>query len=344
MSFDPNMIVKSIADGTWKPDIYLTNVSVAQFQKPDDFVAHKLFPIVPVRLPMGKFYKFNKGDLARPNMGVKPAFGSVAPSVFSHDEDSYSVEVYQSLLGVDLISAQPYARAGAPGVIDPKVAKAKVCAEQTKLFMDMMFAEKYFKSGVWEQEYTGSASAPSGNQFYQFDNANSDPVEFIDKLKTDMKREGRRMPNKLALGANTFVGLKNNPSILERVKYSGSTANPATVNQNVLAQLFGVDEVLVLESTYNKAALGQNAQMEYVCDPNGMLLCYTTKTPAIDEPSAGYIFAWDMLGNGQHMAVTNFMGAPATHSEFVEALCSFDMKQVSQDLAVYCGGCVSAQE
>jgi hypothetical protein len=341
MSIDPNMIAKAIGDGSWQPNIYLTNVSVAQFQKPDDYVAYKLFPIVPVRLPMGKFYKFNKGDLARPNMDEKPAFGTVAPSVFSHEEDSYSVKVYQSLIGIDQISALPYQRAGAPGVIDPKVAKAKVAAEQTKLFMDMMFADKYFKSGAWEQEYTGVGTTPSGSQFYQFDNANSDPIKFVDDLKTEMKREGRRMPNKLALGAETYIALKNNPAIIERIKYSGSSANPAMVNQNVLAQLFGVEEVLVLESTYNTAKLGQETDMKYVCDPKGMLLCYTTKAPAIDEPSAGYIFTWDMLGTGQHMAVTNFMGAPATHSEFVEALCSFDMKKVSQDLAVYCGSCVS---
>ena len=102
-----------------------------------------------------------------------------------------------------------------------------------------------------------------------------------------------------------------------------------------------VDEVLVLESTYNAAAQGADADMQYVCDPKGMLLCYTTGAPAIDEPSAGYIFAWDMLGAGQHMAVTNFQGAPGTHSEFVEALCAFDMQQVSTDLAVYCKNCVA---
>ena len=156
-----------------------------------------------------------------------------------------------------------------------------------------------------------------------------------------MKREGRRTPNKMALGAETYNGLKNNPCIIDRIKYSGSSANPATVSRNVLAQLFGVEEVLVLESTCNSAEQGAEEVMEYICDPKGMLLCYTTGAPAIDEPSAGYIFAWDMLGAGQHMAVTNFQGAPATHSEFVESLCAFDMEQVSKDLAVYCKDCVA---
>ena len=90
-------IIKSIADGSWKPNIYLTNVSIAQFQQPDDFVAYKLFPIVPVAQPMSKYYKFSKADLARVVMQRKPAFGTVAPAVWSQDEGSYSCEVYQAL-------------------------------------------------------------------------------------------------------------------------------------------------------------------------------------------------------------------------------------------------------
>ena len=126
------------------------------------------------------------------------------------------------------------------------------------------------------------------------------------------------------------------------VKYGGSTANPATVTENVLAQLFEVEQVFVVESAHNKAPQGApDADMEYICDPKGMLLCYTTNSPAIDEPSAGYTFTWDMLGNGQWMAVTNYLGAPATHSEFVEGICAFDMKQVCPDLAVYFKDCVS---
>lgn len=337
----PANIAKAIADGTWKPNLYLTNVSIAQFQQPDDFVAYKLFPIVPVAQPMSKYYKFSKADLARVAMQRKPAFGTASPAVWGQDEGSYSCEVYQGIYGVDQLSARPFAVSGAPGVADPQVAKAKIAAEQAKLFMDVQFAQKFFKPGVWSNEYDGKSTTPSGNQFWQFDNDNSNPISFIDGLKTEMKKQGRRMPNKLALGAETYTALKNNPTIIERIKYSGSSANPATVNLNVLAQLFGMDEVMVMQSTYNVAAPGAEADMQYVCDPKGMLLCYTTGAPAIDEPSAGYIFAWDMLGAGQHMAVTNFQGAPGTHSEFVESLCAFDMQQVSTDLAVYCKNCVA---
>ena len=66
-----------------------------------------------------------------------------------------------------------------------------------------------------------------------------------------MMKEGRRRPNVLALGVEAYEGLKKNPDIIDRVKYSGSTANPATINTNVLAQLLELERIVVLNSTYN---------------------------------------------------------------------------------------------
>lgn len=148
------------------------------------------------------------------------------------------------------------------------------------------------------------------------------------------------MPNKLSLGYDAFIGLKNHPDILERVKYTGSSANPAIVNENVLAQILGFEQVKVLEATYNAAEEGQEDNMQFVCESDGALLSYAPTTPAIDEPSAGYIFTWDMLGNGNCMATDQFEGEGGTHSEFIEGLMSTDMKKTSDDLACYLKSCV----
>lgn len=139
----------------------------------------------------------------------------------------------------------------------------------------------------------------------------------------------------MAIGVNVFNALKKHPAILERVKYGGSTANPATVTENVLAQLFGIERLSVQRSIMNKAGLGQKAKMEYIGDPNAILLAYATDTPSIEEPSAGYIFTWDMLGNGNILPVLNYLGENGTHSEFIEGLMATDMKKTADDLAVY---------
>jgi hypothetical protein len=112
---------------------------------------------------------------------------------------------------------------------------------------------------------------------------------------------GLREPNKICMGVNVFSALQTNSSMLERIKYQGSEANPADVTANVLAQLFKVKEIVVAKSIINKAPIGAADDLQFICDPNALLLTYTTDAPAIDEPSAGYTFTWEMrCADGTH--------------------------------------------
>lgn len=330
-----------IAKG-WKPNRYLTNMSMAFFANTGDYVATSIFPICPVDFSTGYYYVFNKGDLARDNVQRKPKFGKVPPAQMGHTDETYKCEVDQIIVGIDQIGAQNYLRANVPPSIDPKRTKNRYVTDQQLLHLDITFAENFFMSGVWENEFEGIASGTSagGSQFIKFSDANSDPIKFFDARKRQIKLDGRRLPNKLTLGYDTFLALKEHPDLLERVKYTGSTANPAKVNERVLAELFGVDEVKVLYATYNAAEEGQKDDMQFICEPDGALLSYTTPSPRIDEPSAGYIFTWDMLGNGNYMATDVFEGEGGTHSEFMEGLLSTDMRKTCDDLACYLKACV----
>lgn len=331
-------IQSKIAKG-WKPNSYLTNMSMAFFANPDDFVATKIFPICPVAQSSSYYYTFSKADLARDNVSRKPAFGKVAPAVMGSTDDTYKCEVDQVIVGIDQIGALDYQRSRAPGVADPRRAKVRFAAEQMLLHLDVLFANKFFNKDAWSNVYTGVESNPGEKQMLKFNDANFSPVDFFDARKREIKLSGRRTPNKLVLGIDAYNALKNHPDIVERVKYSGSTPNPAIVNENVLAQVLGLEEVVVLQATYNSAGIGQE-NMEFICNPSDALLCYTTKTPAIDEPSAGYIFTWDMLGNGSFTAFDQYEGEKGTHSEFIEGLMSSDMKQTCKDLAIYFTACV----
>lgn len=331
-------IAADIAKG-WKPNNYLTNMSVAYFQPDDWFVSPFVFPILPVQLSTSYYYIFDKGDLARDNVQRKPEFGKVTPMMFGSKQELYSCEVDQIIVGIDQISTLNYQRSAAPGIIDPRRAKVRIATEQLKLHMDRAFADGYFKSGAWTNEWAGVTTTPSGKQFYKFSDSNCDPVKFIGDRRVEMMREGRRKPNVLALGVEAYEALKNNASILDRVKYSGSTANPATINANVLAQLFEIDRVVVLNSTYNKGGYGSTS-MDFVCDSKGALLAYAAPNPAIDEVSAGYTFAWDMLGNGQYLVFDQYEGEKGTHTEFIEGLTSYTSKKVCDELGVFMKECV----
>lgn len=327
----------------WKPNLYLTNLSMAYFQQ-GEYAARQLFPICPVPYVSGYYYIFDKADLARDNVQRKPLYGQVDPAIISQEQGSYLCKVEQVIIGIDQISQLNYERGGAAGAIDLRKSKVRVLTEQMNLHQDTLFAEKFFKSGVWDNEWTGKASpssAAGSKEFKFFTDPTFDVMGFIDDRKTEVAREGRRKPNKLALGVDTFNALKHNPQIIERIKYTGTSQNPAIVTENVLAQLFGVKQVVVLDSTYNAAKPGKPASMKYICDSKGALLLYVTDSPQIDEPSAGYTFAWDMLGNGAYLATDQYLGPNGTHSEYIEGLMAMDMHICAQDLALYLADCVA---
>ena len=97
----------------------------------------------------------------------------------------------------------------------------------------------------------------------------------------------------------------------------------------------------LLRKVYNAAPYGSPDDIRFICDPNDALLTYTTSTPSIDEPSAGYTFTWDMLGNGQYTSVQQYLGEGGTHTEFIEGLLCTDPEITSADLGVFLRGAVS---
>ena len=314
---------------------------MAYFQDASRYVAKTIFPICPVQLSSARYYKFSKADLLRDNVARKPQFGKVTPAQMGLQDESYSCVVDQIIVGIDQISALDFQRSRAPGVADPRRAKVKFIAEQLSLHQDIVFAKNFFQTGVWTNEWTGgSAYSKTNKTFIKFDDDNGDPIKLIDDLCTEVEQATGRRPNRLGLGKEAYNALKNSAAVLERVKFGGSSANPATVNERVLAELFGIERVVVLSSVYNAAPAGAAEDMNFICDPKDAILAYATSTPTIDEPSAGYIFTWDMLGNGQYLPTQQYDGEPGTHSEFIEGLFSADMKKTADDLAVYLHTCV----
>lgn len=325
-----------IAKGTFRPHTALTNMALSYYQNAANYFARAIFPICRVQQSSDIYYIFNKEDLLRDNWQRKPAYGTVMPAVVSEHTGIYNCQVDQMRMGIDLIRQTDMDRRQAPGIANIKQQRTKTIAEQANIHQDKVFAKSFFNSGVWGNEWTGiDDTNVSGKQFIKFSNHNSDPIKFINDQKLAMHEQTGRTPNKMAIGANVFNELILHPGILERVKYGGTTANPANVTKQVLAELFGIDELVVLMSIHNQAKMGKEADMSFIGDPNAMLLAYTTSTPSIEEPSAGYIFTWDMLGDGNIMPIRNYPGEPGTDSEYIDGLMAYDMRKTADDLAVF---------
>jgi hypothetical protein len=92
--------------------------------------------------------------------------------------------------------------------------------------------------------------------------------------------------------------------------------------------------VLCPGAIYNSSVKGQTASYGRIYGKD-LLMCYKTSTPALMEPTAGYIFSWaGLIGAGNEGLRSKRLEVPLKNAVRIENEFAYDMKVVSTD----CGG------
>lgn len=308
-------------------DAILTNASVAYIQSADNFIANKVFPIVPVDKQSDLYFKYTKEDWFRDDAQVRADGAEAAVAGYGLTTDSYYADVYavKKAIGDQLM-------ANFDSPLDPLRDGAKFTAQLILNRMEAQFVSDFIKTGVWGTDYTGVASSPSTNQFIQWsDLANSDPIQNIEAAKTKILSTTGFEANKLVLGYDVYATLRNHPDIIDRVKYTGRDV-PDT---QYLAQLFGLDEVLVAKAVKNTAAEGQTGSFSFSFGKSALLV-HSAPNPGLLMPSAGYSFQWRGVSEGLGLTVgTKQYRLEQNAATYVESQIAFANKLVAADLGAY---------
>jgi hypothetical protein len=276
-------------------DSPLTFVSNMYAQSADAFIATKIFPIVNVPQASDLIYTINKGDFTRNTM-QKRAPGTEAATI------GYNVDTNKSyrcaVWSINTVIPDQI-RANADAALNLEMNATELLTKSALINRETTFVSSFMASGKWNTQWTGVASSPSTNQFVQWNDPASTPIEDIRKVQQTVHLgSGGFKPNKLVIGPNTFLALKNHPDILDLIKYQGVPANPAQITTNALAALFELDEVVVAESVYNTAAEGATTSFSYVSDKSALLV-YTPSSAGLGVPASGYTFNWTgLFGTG----------------------------------------------
>jgi hypothetical protein len=109
----------------------------------------------------------------------------------------------------------------------------------------------------------------------------------------------------------------------------------------MLAQMFGVERVLVAMAIRATNAEGATAAYSFVHGKHALLM-YVNPRPSILQPSAGYTFAWRGVsqGIGATIGISRFP-MREIKSERVEAEKAWDNKVVGADLGYFMNAAVS---
>ena len=309
----------------------LTMISVAYIQNETRFVASRVFPNIPVSKQSDLYFEFDRGFMNRSEMVVR-APGTETRGI-GYKVDS-SANYYCNVYGLhhDVADA---VRANADAPLNPDRNATQLLTLQGLLTKELKFVNNYFKASVWTYDRTGVASAPGTNQFLQWNDAASTPIEDIRLYKRTIAESTGFEPNKLVLGRAVWDALLDHPDIVDRIKGGATTGQPAVASMNLMAQLFEIEEVLVANAIQNTAAEGQTATHSFIAG-KGALLCYSAPQPGVEVPSAGYTFSWNgLMGASAFGTRISRFRMEHLKSDRIEIEAAFDMKKTGADLGCF---------
>jgi hypothetical protein len=304
-------------------DSALTNLTTAFIQNANNFVAQRVFPIVPVDKKSDKYFTFSQNDFMRSEMQRRAPATESAGMGYTVSNDSYSADVFA--LHHDVPDE---VRQNADSPLSPDRNATQLLTQQALLKLEIQWATDYFGTSIW-----GTDSTPGT----LWDVATSDPIKDV--------RTGRRvilsntgfLPNTLVLGFNVMDALVQHPDIVDRVKYTSAQ----NVTTDILARLFEVDRVLVAQAVKATNVEGATAAYDFTHGKHA-LLCYANPTPALEMPSAGYTFEWRGIsqGLGAGVAVSRFR-MEHLKADRIEIESAWDNKVVSSSLGYFFSSAVS---
>ena len=307
----------------------LTNIAVAYVQSNDNYIADKVFPVVPVAHQSDLYYKWSKDDFFRDEAQQRADGQESAGSGLNLSTGSYLAHVWG--LHKDI---GDQARANADPAVDLEVSVTRALMQKLLIRRDRLFAAKYMTSGVWGTDITGVNAGPGAGQTLQWNSASSNPFLDIEAGQTMVLQNTGMTPNVLALSYPVYQALRANPLVIDRVKYT-TQADARAITPQLLAAAFDVDRVVVAKAVYNSAQEGQPGVYGFAVGKTA-LLAYAPEAPGLMEPSAGYIFGWEGLEGENSEGVSAWSepvpnrGRPGSTIR-CEAEMAFDMQVVGAD-------------
>lgn len=325
----------------------LTNISIAFTQSQTNFVADRVFPLVPVAKQSDLYYTYDRSYWFRSEMKTRAPGTESAGAGYKVSTASYSCDVFA--LHKDIADQ---VRANEDTPLNSDRDAAEWLALQAKLKKERDFASTFMAGGVWTFEADGVSSSPTAAGSFDPTNAsNNDKLQWNDASATPIEdvRQGKRYvlestgfePNVMVAGQAVVDALLDHPDIIDRIKYGQTAGGPAIAGTNALAQLFGVDEILVSSGVQNTAAEGATAANSFIVGKHA-LLAYRAPRASIMTPSAGYTFSWTgYLGGANGAPQISKFRMDALKSDRVEAEMAYDQKVVSADLGYFFDGIVA---
>lgn len=302
----------------------LSDVSIAY--KNGEYIADRVFPIIDKVSPRAKIARFLKGAHFRDEAGIRGA-GSRAPRG-SYVLDMVSLNTKEYAFASEVTDEdRKFANAAGAPPLSPDQDAIEFAADKVDLKKEIRVAALVL-TGTWSgvtagEDAEGLWAAGAGNTFI---------ADIRGAVETIRANTGKK-PNKLLLDHGTYNSLKEESTILEKIKYT----ERGVLTKELLAALLELDEVLIgeaIKSTAKETKAGTDFVASNIWEKNagkGMgFLYYAPPAPGRKTPSAGYQ-ARVAYEDGKARRTTSWR-EPAEHQDVYEVAEETDILQTGTDL------------
>jgi hypothetical protein len=318
-------------------DQALTNLTIAFLQDQNSFIADRVFPRVPVDKKSNKYFLYNRADFNRVGQVKVRSAGTKANTIGMRiSDDNYFADVYGIAMDFDFETL-----ANEDAALNVRAAGAQVLTHQLLIDREIRWADTYFKASVWGTEYAGVSGTPSTGQVKHWSSySDSTPIRDVTTARRAMQlKSGGYKPNVMVVGKEVRDMLINHPDILARLNGGATVTNTALITDAKLAEIFEVEEFLIMESVKNDGLEGLAESNSFI-GGKAAALYYRPRAAGLMVPSAGYTFTWNELDNasGYGIDIRSYTGdflRVEGIAEKIEANMAYDQKVVSTDLGVF---------
>lgn len=249
--------------------------TVARGYKNAALVYQALFPVVPVGQRGGKIITFGREAFRIYNTGRSP--GQNTKRIQIGYEGSPFVLEQHALEGMLPVEVQEESEAAVPGI---DMAGGTVTTTQDIIELRTEQAAAAMATNLASYP-TANKKVLSGSS--KWTDPASTPTADVEDGKEVVRSIIGRRPNTAVISARAFKACKNNPSIIDRIKYTGRDS----ITLDILANLWEIPRVVLAESVYEDAT----GTMQD-CWGSDVVLAYTEIGTVTDRgrPSYGYTY------------------------------------------------------
>lgn len=289
----------------------LTKVGLKYVQDPAAFKAGIIFPVCPVKLLSSTYPTYDKEYWMKNEAKLRSPGTESAGGVHARGTGSYTcadVAFHEDV-------PDEYVK-NDPAPLNPLKAATRRVTSKIAIYDEVDFAANFFVTGKWGSNEGTPATLWS---------AGGDPFGDVDGYKRTVKVATAKAVDTFVMSEPVYDILKRHADVKDQIKYTTS----ANVTEELLARLFEVDRLIVLGAVYDSAKYGATASQSFIAANNALLLA-TTSSPSLEEPSAGYNFAWTGFGSNGYGVRKFYREEPLATR--VEAHYYHVMKQMATDL------------